>query len=405
MFWLVSALLRKHFFTTASWLKSHLWIANYHLGCRPGRSGLFFMASPINILYLCNSPAVMAGVEKTVLLLLEGMNRSKFTPRVILNGFGPFYDSLVASGQDVEVIESHSKVSAKFAINLRNSLRKRPADVVQLHLSRFYAPLIHICGAKVTERLNMTRHSSGFYLSRSPFIDRTTAKWVDRFIVVSDSLKAQFVERGYSSDKLQRVYNGITPQETTNPRKIRQELSLSEDQVLIGGVGRMTRQKAMDTVLRTFAIIAEQMPSARFALAGDGELRSDLKRLAGELKLHDRIEFLGFREDVLDVIASFDLMFYPSRWEPFANTILEAMAVGTPIVASNVGGNAEAITDGENGFLVPVDDPDKSAEVILDALNNRDRLKSITDTAQQCVKRYSVANMVTGHEMVYKGLL
>ena len=250
----------------------------------------------------------------------------------------------------------------------------------------------------------MTRHSSGFYLLRSPFIDRTTAKWVDKFIVVSDSLKAQFVERGYPSDKLQRVYNGITPPISIAPRKLQHELALAEDQALIGAVGRMTQQKAMDTVLRTFAIIAEKIPSARFAIAGDGELRSDLELLAAELKLNDRLEFLGFREDVLDVIASFDLMFYPSRWEPFANTILEAMAVGTPIVASKVGGNAEAITDAENGFLVPVDDPDKSAEVILDALSDLDRLKKIAETAKQNVEQYSVANMVSGHEMVYRNL-
>jgi glycosyltransferase involved in cell wall biosynthesis len=346
----------------------------------------------------------MAGVEKTVLLLLSKINRDKFTPRVIINGYGPFHDALIEQGEEVEVLNSSAGFAPSFAFKLRTSLEKRHANVVQLHLSRFNAPFIHSTGAKVVERLNMTRHSSALYLMRNRAIDILTTKWIDEFIVVSDSLKTQFIERGYPPEKLSRIYNGIEVSTNMNPGKLRAELSVPGHTPLIGAVGRLTRQKGMDTALRAFAIIAEKLPTAKFAVAGDGELRSDLNHLAKELKLSDKLSFLGFRDDPLDVIASFDVLFYPSRWEPFANTILEAMAVGTPVVASNVGGNAEAIRDGETGLLVPVDDPEESAGAILNALNDRQRLLNFAEAAMRDVKKYSVENMVAGHERVYERL-
>ncbi len=358
--------------------------------------------SEIRLLFLVNSPPVMAGVEKTVLLLLEHINRKYFDVRVILNGYGPFYEELCARNQDVEVIESNIKYSPKFVTALRKSLEERPADVVQLHLSRFYAPVLNKLGCKIVERLNMTRHGSAFYLLKNKWLDRKTAHWINKFIVVSESLREQFLVRGYPADKLVRVYNGVDiPPGNMDRTKLKKELGISQNVPMVGIAGRLTQQKGIDTFLKAASGISSSVFGVEFVVVGDGELRGKMERLATQLKLDKKVKFIGYRKDILDVMASFNILLYPSRWEPFANTILEAMAVGTPVVASNVGGNAEAIEDGETGFLFPADNAKEAATVVTRLLDDPEQLKIVAANAKRSVRKYSVAAMANGHQQVY----
>ena len=363
------------------------------------------MRQKINILYLCNSPKVMAGVEKTVLLLLEKISKEQFSARVILNGYGPFYDILVEQGVEVEVIECRAKFSLSFVKKLKQSLNKRSADIVQLHLSRFYAPFIHTSGAKVVERLNMTRHKSSFYLMRNKFIDCQTAKWIDMFIVVSDSMKQQFVKRGYPSEKLTRIYNGIEVPCPKESNKLKNGLNLSPNSILIGTAVRFTRQKAVDVFLKAAAIISRKLPNAFFPIAGDGELMPNMIELSKQLNIYDKVIFLGFRSDILDVIASFDIMLYPSRWEPFSNTILEAMSLDIPVVTTNVGGNAEAIQHNTNGLLFPVNDFKEAANITADLVRDKKKRLRLIKQAGIDIEKYSTKNMVHEHEEIYSSLL
>ena len=171
---------------------------------------------------------------------------------------------------------------------------------------------------------------------------------------------------------------------------------------LIGTVGRLTRQKGIDTFLATAARISEELPNARFVIAGDGELRDELQRMVRELGLEQRVSFLGYRQDMLNVIGGLDIMLYLSRWEPFANTLLEAMAVGTPVVATDVGGNAEAIVEGESGRLVPSESADAAANAAIDLIRNEDVRTKLQENGPRRAADFSIDNMIKGHESVYQ---
>lgn len=360
------------------------------------------MSGPVQLVYLCNSPAVPAGVEKTVLLLLQHMDRDRVSARVILNGDGPFAEQLRDLRCDVEVLPCRGRAGVRWCRALRRSLAERPADVVQLHLSRVNAPMIHASGAAVVERLNMFRHRAFMYPLQWPWLDRFTSRWLDRFIVVSESLAEHFRGRGYPPGKLTVIHNGVTTPDTADRFRLRRELALAAGTRIVGAVGRLTEQKGIDTFLEAAGLVAERRQDVHFVVVGDGELRDLLEHKARECRLTGRVSFLGFRRDVVDVLAGLDLLVYLSRWEPFANTLLEAMAAGVPAIASDVGGNSEALLGGEvGGLLVPAESPEPAARAVLELLDDPVRARQASETGRERAGEFTVTRMVRGHEDVY----
>lgn len=130
----------------------------------------------------------------------------------------------------------------------------------------------------------------------------------------------------------------------------------------LGFAGRLTAAKALDVALRAL----QRVPDVSLVVVGDGPDRAALERLASELGLDTRVRFLGSRsrDDVLRVLAASDAALLSSRWENFPHLVVEALAVGTPVIATAVGGVPEVVRDGENGLLVPAGDPDALAVAI-----------------------------------------
>jgi len=359
----------------------------------------------LRLVFLCNSPAVPAGVEKTTCLLLEHLDRDRFEPRVVLNGEGPFADKLRELGVDLEILPCRGRTSRAWRRALGKSLKQRPAHVVQLHLSRLNAPLLRRTGARLVERLNMTRDPRIRHPLALPWLDRFTARWIDRFIVVSDTLRNAFLARGYPARKLHVVHNGVQAPEATDPTRLRRELDVAPDVPLIGAVGRLTAQKGMDSFIETICELRTGHPTVRAVIVGEGELRAGLEARVEQCGLRSTLHFLGFRQDVWDILAGLDVLVLLSRWEPFANVLLEAMAVGTPIVASNVPGNREALTKTETaGLLVPPERPDLAAEAVGRILTSPELRRKLAEGGKRRARDFTVERMTRQHEQVYSSL-
>jgi glycosyltransferase involved in cell wall biosynthesis len=166
---------------------------------------------------------------------------------------------------------------------------------------------------------------------------------------------------------------------------------------LVGTVGRLAPQKDQQTLLEAAALV----PEARFVLVGDGELRLELERRAAELEIADRVTFTGAREDVPELLASFDVFAHPSLFEGFCLAVLEAQAAGVPVVATPVGGIPETVVDGETGLLVPTRDPAALAAAIRRLLEDREFAQRLADAARLSARRYSTERMVEETLKVY----
>jgi glycosyltransferase involved in cell wall biosynthesis len=169
---------------------------------------------------------------------------------------------------------------------------------------------------------------------------------------------------------------------------------------IVGNVARLAEQKGHRDLIAAAALVLERRPDVRFVVAGEGELREELERLARPLG--DRFLFLGARGDVPDLLASFDVFAFPSLFEGLCVAVIEAQAAGVPVVATPVGGIKESIADGETGWLVPPRDPDALAERIVWVLDHDAEAREVAAAARtRAFERHSVERMVAETMALY----
>jgi glycosyltransferase involved in cell wall biosynthesis len=188
--------------------------------------------------------------------------------------------------------------------------------------------------------------------------------------------------------------------------EFRRSRSIPEHVPLIGTVANLNPVKGVDVFVRCAAMLSRQAPEARFVVAGAGPLEEELARLRNELGLDDRLIFAGSLEDVRPLLASLDVFMLLSRSEGMSNALLEAMATAKPIVATRVGGNAEAIGEGEAGFLVPSENPEAAANAALRLIRDGRLAGRLGLAARRRAElSFSLQRMVERTQNLYTGLL
>ena len=292
------------------------------------------------------------GAQSALLRLLEGLDRSRFTPVVLC-----FYngDRLVAQqirNLGVEVIDlgmnSKWRVGA-FGRLWRLLRQRRPA---LLHTWMFHANVPgrlfgRLAGVPVIISSERTMGQEGW---GRRFLNRLTSPLADRIICVSQNV-ADFAQQviGLPADKLVVIQNGI---DTAYFRPAAMPAHKAPGQMTIGYVGRLQKVKGVDLLIAAFAQLMAKYPTIQLHLVGDGSEREVLTAQVQQLGLEQNVHFLGVRADVADLYQTFDLFVLPSLWEGMPNVVLEAMACGVPVVATNTGGTPEIVQHGKTGLLV-----------------------------------------------------
>jgi len=177
------------------------------------------------------------------------------------------------------------------------------------------------------------------------------------------------------------------------------------DAVVALYVGRLDYQKGLDTLLHAFARVLERNRRVHLCLAGTGAEQHSLAMLADRLAIVSHVHFLGWREDVPELLQAADFLVLPSRWEGMANAILEAMAAALPVVATRVEGSNELIRDGETGILVGVDRPAELADAILSLAGDAAVRSRLGDAGRnRACADFSLATMIARYEALYDSL-
>jgi glycosyltransferase involved in cell wall biosynthesis len=232
-------------------------------------------------------------------------------------------------------------------------------------------------------------------------ITRLAQGCADRVTALSEpDLEQQLALRLSPASKYLVVRNGIDAERFVGPRP-----RLIEGGPIIGAVGRFSEEKGHRYLLEAVAILHRDLPELRLVLVGYGALEEDLKRRCAGLGLEGVVIFAGER-DSADVLGGFDVFVQPSLYESQGIAILEAMAAGRPVVATDVGGVRDAVRDGETGLLVPPAAPGPLAAAILRVLVEPDLRSRMIDRAGREVReRYSVSMMVDAYAGLYRELL
>jgi glycosyltransferase involved in cell wall biosynthesis len=232
---------------------------------------------------------------------------------------------------------------------------------------------------------------------------------VDRVVAVSGAVKDALIESGISYKKIDIIYNSIAL-ERFSPDKVdrdavRREFGIESDTIVIGTAGKLHQGKGVFDLLYAAHLLMEKYPNVRLIFVGEGPERTRLEQEAQRLSMHDKVIFAGMRKDIERLYAAIDIFVLPSTWEAFGMVLIEAMAMGKPVIATPVGGIPEIIDDDVNGMLVPPHNPDAIAHAIARYIKDDDFSKKVSLEGRKLVeKKFSDKAMGDSFENVLRNL-
>jgi len=370
--------------------------------------------------------ATGGGTKKHLLLLVTNLDKDSFDITVACpSARHPSYgdESIVAelqaAGIRTHIVEMQRAIAPASDLTsfrqLWSLMRRESFDVVHTHSSKggFLGRLAARCaGARAVVH---TAH--GFYfLGQQGFnwflylaLERLVGRLTDRFIAVSESEKSIAIEYGlFRPDQIVLIENGIEFSPTNpeaDPALLWQELGLDPHRPVVGTVSRFNHQKDPFTLLRAIALLVQTASDIQFVWCGNGELKLQVESLARELGVHERIVFTGYRNDVPEILSLLDVFVVSSLFEGLPYTLLEAMSLGKPVVATNVVGCRDAVAHGKTGLLVPPKDPSALAEAILHLVRSPEEAWRMGRAGRDLVaRRFTLKKMIAETEQIYRNL-
>jgi glycosyltransferase involved in cell wall biosynthesis len=240
-------------------------------------------------------------------------------------------------------------------------------------------------------------------------LNRMLTPITDAFIAVAASHGEYLIEHeGFPSKRVAVIPNGVDTAKYAPLRDavaVRRELGIDDDAPVVGIVAALRPEKNHELFLELGRRVLRQLPNARFLVVGDGLCRSDLERRAAEMGLGSSVLFLGSRNDVPRLLAAMDVFALTSHNEANPISILEAMSVGVPVVATDVGSIHEAVSEGESGYLVPAGDSALLTDRVIGLLTDEPRRRVIGAAAREAViDHWSIDAMVSGYEQLIESI-
>src|SRR5262249_50339065 len=248
-------------------------------------------------------------------------------------------------------------------------------------------------------------------------IRKVVGMMVNRYVVVCDFF-SEWLRKTCKvpQRKIVHIPNGVdtakfrpldpNPTEATAKSGLRHRLGLPAEGLLVGAVGRLDPVKDFPTLLRGFSQLTSQFPQTQLVIVGNGPVRDDLMKMARTLSIAPCLSFVGEQDDVASFLRCFDIFVQCSIFEGMSNTILEAMATGLPIVASDTGGNAELVVGGTNGILFPVGNVEALTEALKKYVSDPVLREHHADQSRQrALKHFDLNLMASRYANLYETAL
>ena len=353
------------------------------------------------------------GAEIVFIDLISHLPAEKYRSIVVIRGKGWVYDELGRRGIQPVILDAKGSFNWRYLKSLVSLIRREKVDLIQSHLlgSNIYASL-----AGLLSRIPVVATFHGMVdvaeKERLLFLKFAAINCGAAAIVaVSADLRDNIVYRtSLRSNKTKVIYNGIDTGAFQLPKSndLRQHFGWSENDIIVGSLGNIRPAKAYDVLLKAASLLKDGEQSYRFVIAGQGKggLYQKLLDLRTELKLDDRVQFLGFNDDPADFLSNLDLFLLSSSSEGFSIATIQAMAAGLPVIATRSGGPQEIITHDENGCLVDVDAPRQIADAVEKLASNSDLSQQMAKAGQNhAIKTFDIKNMISNYKAIYKNIL
>lgn len=367
-------------------------------------------ALPHVLIVVDQFPRILGGGERVALKMAELLPQYGFRASILTFCADPECEELRRSKSQFYVLplkRTYDLNAFRAALALKQFLKSQQVQLVQTFFesSDLWAGLI--TKSMSDAKLVWSRRDMGILRGRKhTAVYRLMAKMPDAVFAVSEQVRRHCITAdGIEPTRVKTVYNGLDltqwEERATPTRHTRKPV--------VATVGNIRRVKGYDVLARAAGIIAPRFPQVTFRNAGavlDTNFFAELEGLVSELGLTGRFDFVGASDDVRTFLMDADVFVLPSRSEGFSNAIIEAMAAGLPVVATDVGGNGEAVENGVSGIIVPAEDPAALAEAIMELLANPERAKEMGNAGKEiAAKKFSIDSMMIQITSVYRGLI
>jgi glycosyltransferase involved in cell wall biosynthesis len=374
----------------------------------------------VKVIHVYKDFNVYNGLTEILTILAGGMDLNRFELGVCVfrydgNSFGRYFEQL--GGRIYSLGITKSRVNEiRELIGLYRFFESFRPDIVQTHVLKAnlfgimaarWAKVPVIIGTEMT--LKDIAHTPAARLRDKlihPLVS-LSLRYSDNFMVTSEYIKQQWYQQRYA-DKFRVIYPPFNLEKygAAQADSLAGTVCRNNGDATIGFIGRLSEEKGVQTLIRAMASVRIKIPRARLLVAGAGPIEHRLRKLAESLGLRNSISFLGFCTNAFVMMKNLDVFVLPSRTEGCPIVVLEAMAMGVPVIATNVGGTPELVTDNDTGLLVRSNDPDQLAKAIVLLLTDRDRAQRMGIEGQKrAFGKFHPQSFIDSVERMYLELL
>ena len=361
------------------------------------------------------TPAGFYGAERWVLALANNINHDDVICDLAVTREAPDQDLSVAeyypreNGQQVHYLDMRGRFDFRVVNKLCEVIRSRQIDVIHTH--GYKSDILGLLAAKRAGiRCVSTPHgfsgNVGFKLATFIRIGTYMLRYFDKVVPLSEELMGDMQRFNVPAAKTAFIRNGVDLKEIDAAlASLPEHKRLDTDPRIIGFIGQMIPRKGIPDLLEAFDQLHQQSPDLRLQLIGDGGQRQELESQAAGQSSVSAIEFLGFRSDRLELLSKFSLFVMTSSLEGIPRCMMEAMAVGIPVVAYDIPGVDQLVEHGKTGLLAPFGDKAALAACCKQVLDDPNLANTLSENAREMVHlRYSAARMANEYEALFRTL-
>ena len=361
------------------------------------------------------------GAEQLMPTLLTNFDKEKFEMRVcvlMVKSGNPISREITDQGIPVDLVQVSSLKNPINLFKLIAYFNKHQPDLIHTQLQ--FSDILGSIAAKIKRKPSVStlhtlddivdEHGSSFWRKKLNWL--VLQKFCDQIITVSDKTKEHHIRAGkLSEDKIKTVYNGIQlsrfqghSQSTLAEKK--RALHINPDHNIITTIAVLREAKGIQYMINALPEILDQYPNTTYLIVGEGKYGGHLQDMIASRQLENHIVMAGHRTDIPDILAISDLFVLPSLGDALPTVLIEALAAGAPIIATDVGGIPEIIRHEKNGLLVPPADAKKLADACIQLIQNKEKSKQFSVAGLKTAReQFDVKNQVRQLENIYYNLI
>jgi glycosyltransferase involved in cell wall biosynthesis len=348
----------------------------------------------LNIAHVTSATNLVYGAVHSMMTLARAQRDQGDDVQFVTFKGKPFNDELSNLGWKHTPFRVRFKIDPVAVVQMARFFRREKIDIVHTHLS---TSSVNGCLAARLARIPCVATVHGMS-------GKLSFAFAEHMIGVSHGVRQHLIEQGVKPERINAVYNGVDlPTNLLTKVEARKKFGIDPDALVFGTVSRLTQMKGIFFSIQAFEEIQKTLPNSVYVLVGDGDQTELFKALVGELNLSEKILFLGYQSNVFEPLAAMDIFLFPSLKEAMGISVVEALAVGLPVVSTNVGGLPEVVSASVGSLVPPMDANAMAREAI--AMANSDLAQLSLAAKERARVLFSVQSMLDGTNRVYDQLL